>query len=270
MTRQLWLLTAVVVGLLTGSGCVSCGSKGYGLARDAGPECDIPECQRNQVYVFAVGGLNPAGAIALDSLRLKLNELGFAKVASGQIVHTPWMASEMRRIHAEIPDAVFVIVGTESGGPSAVKLAEKAAAEGLPLVAMVFLDADGKTPAPQLGVRTLTVGSGYGVANSTAVESMSVPNVGRYGLLTDPRTVEAVGQVLKEAALAIPYTGPSELTEWSYPHAPEMRPSVEIGKNIEWAYLFDYHGGNSRAITESVPVLAAKPSQTITTSARGQ
>src|SRR5262245_32787883 len=114
MGGQRWLLAGVLASVVAGSGCVSCGSNGYGLAHDAGPTCDLPECQRNQVYLFAVGGMNPAAALALDNLRLKLNEQGFAKVATGQTVNTGWMAGEMRRIHAENPEAVFVILGAES------------------------------------------------------------------------------------------------------------------------------------------------------------
>lgn len=259
MTRQHWPLALIAAAVLAGSGCVSCGNKGYALAHDAGPDCELPESQRNRVYVFAVGGLNPAGMMALDSLRLKLNELGYAKVASGQTLHTLWMAGEMRRIHAEEPDAVFVVIGTESGTDSAARLAEKAIAEGLPVTALVLLDAEGKTPAPNLGVRTLTVGNGYGNATTTGFESVVVPDVGRYGLLTDPRTVQAVGRVLNEIAASVPISNITVPAEWSYPHAPHMRPEVRHPTNTEWSYLFDQPGGTTRAIGEAVPVIAANP-----------
>lgn len=267
MTGQRWLIAGILASLMAGSGCVSCGSKGFGLARDAGPTCDLPECQRNQMYIFAVGGLNPAGAMALDSLRLKLNEQGFAKVASGQTIHTWWMTREMRRIHAEEPEAVFVIVGAESGGSSAAKLAEKALTEGLPVGAVVLLDAEGRTPASPPGVRTLTVG-GFGGATTAGTESVVVPDVGRYGLLTDPRTIEAVARVLNEVAATIPLPATQVVAEWSYPHAPEMRPLVEMNTNPEWAFLFDEPGGATRAITDPLPIFATKPTAGTQTSAR--
>src|SRR5262249_47687126 len=158
---------------------------------------------------FAVGGMNPAGARALDALRLKLNEQGFAKVATGPTVWTGWMAGEMRRIRAAEPDAVFVIVGADSGGLAAAKLAGKAVADGLPVAAVVILDPLGKTPAPGLGVRTLTVG-GYG----SGAESVSIPDATGYSLLTDPRAVEAVTRVLTEVAAGTPQPVPEVITAW--------------------------------------------------------
>src|SRR5690242_441925 len=128
MGGKRWLIAGLVASVVAGAVCVSCGDKGYGLAHDAGPTCELSECQRNQVYLFAVGGMNPAAVLALDDLRLKLNEKGFAKVATAQTIQTGWMAAEMRRVHADNPDAVFVLLGAESGGTSTAKLAEKTVA----------------------------------------------------------------------------------------------------------------------------------------------
>jgi hypothetical protein len=264
MGGQRWLVAGVVAILLGASGCVSCGSKGYGLAYEAGPNCDLPECQRNQVYVFAVAGLNPAAAIALDDLRLKLNEKGFAKVATGQVVYADWMAGEMRRIHAEQPDAVFVVVGVNSAGSTAAKLVQKATADGVPVSAVVFLDADGKTPLSGLGVRTLLVGPGV----MAGVESVVIPDASGYTLLTDPRTVDAVTRVLSDAAAGVALPADPGITEWSYPHAPEMRPTVDMGKSVEWAYLFDQPGNTIRPIDQPLPVAVSRPATTTTTATR--
>ena len=146
MIGKRWLVAGVVAILLVGSGCVSCGNKGFAAAREVGPECELPACQRNQVYVFAVSGMNPAGIVALDTLREELNRQGFAKVGTGQPVHAWWMAREMRRIRAQEPEAVFVLLGSESGAAVAAKLAERAAADGLPVAAVVYLDADARWP----------------------------------------------------------------------------------------------------------------------------
>src|SRR5437868_15108129 len=120
MTGKTWLLAGVAATLLAGSGCVSCGYDSCGRAYERGPDCDTPTCQRDQVYVFAVGGMNPAAMLALESLREELNRQGFAKVGTGQVIHTWWMARQMREIRAHDPDAAFGILGSESGAPAAV------------------------------------------------------------------------------------------------------------------------------------------------------
>ena len=145
MTRQRWVFAGIAAILLAGSGCVSCGHRGYQLARVAGTSCELPACQRNQVHVFAMSGLNPISVMALDGLAEELHRQGFAKVATGQTIHAGWMAREMRRIRNDESDAVFVVVGFESRA-AAVRLAEKAAAEGLPVSGVVVIDSKERRP----------------------------------------------------------------------------------------------------------------------------
>lgn len=268
MNRQGWLALILVAILVGSTGCVSCGSRGYGLALDASPDCEVPDYQRNQTYIIAISSWNPAGIVALDSLRLKLHEKGFAKVATGQTWHTPWMIAEMRRIASTNPDAVFVILGCESGAASAARLAENAIAQGLPVGALVLLDADGTTTAPRLGVRTLTIGSGYGAAATTALESVVIPDTTRIGLLTDARTVDAVTRVLNEIAMTIPMESTVVTTGWDYPHAPADRPVIAIGNHVEWSYLFDQPGARVAAIGERVAASEGSPTAPATTAVR--
>src|SRR5437867_2460531 len=121
MSGRRGLIAGVVAILLAGSGCMTCGSKGYGLAREAGPDCDVPTCQRSQVYVFVIGDMNPVHMLALESFREQLNRQGYAKVATGQTVHASWMAAEMRRIWNAEPDAVFVVIGAEGAAATAAR-----------------------------------------------------------------------------------------------------------------------------------------------------
>ncbi len=266
MTGKRWLVAAVVATVLAVSGCATCGSTGYGLAEQAGPNCEVPTAQRNQVYVFAVSSLNPASVLALDKFREEVNKQGFAKVASGQIIHTSWMASEMQRIHKEQPDAVFVIVGTDSGGTTAVTLAEKVQAVGVPVTAFVLIDAEGKTPLPNLGMRTLWVG-GYGLGIVAGVESVTVADAGRYTLASNSETVSAVAKLLNEIAVATPQPVVEEVAAFSYPHAPPARPIVEVGRDLEWNFLFDQPGGQTRAINDGETVMVAKPTPPTNTAA---
>jgi hypothetical protein len=266
MTGKRWLVAGVVAILLAGSGCVSCGNKSFALAREVGPECEQPTCQRNHVYVFAICGMNPAGIVALDKLREELNRQGFAKVGTGQAVHAWWMAREMRRIRAQEPDAVFVLLGSESGAPVAAKLAERAAADGLPVAAVVYLDADGAVAIPPVafGVRTLAVG-GFSPGRPFGVESVEVA-AGTFDLPSDTRTVAVVAQVLNEIAQTTTAPLVEHVTAWWYRDAPPARPVVDPGRDPQWAFLFDQPGDVPLAIGQGSPVIVAKPTQPTYTS----
>lgn len=239
MTGQRWVFAGIAAILLTGSGCMSCGHRGYDLARLAGTSCELPACQRNQIHVFAMSGLNPISIMALDGLAEELHRQGFAKVATGQTIHFGWMAREMRRIRDVEPDAQFVIVGFESAGPIAVRLAERLSREGLPINGVVVIDSEGKTAAPISGIRTLAIGNVQGMLSLQTVDSVDVPDAASYGLATDSRTVNAVGRLLTDLASTVPIPVVQEVTEWEYPHAPPMRPEVDPSRYAEWMFLFD-------------------------------
>jgi hypothetical protein len=257
MTGQRWLMAGIAVILLAGSGCMTCGYRNYGLARDSAPECELPCCQRNQVYVFAMSGLNPVSIMAVDALREELSRKGFPKVATGQTIHAWWMAREMRRIRDAEPDAVFIVVGFESAAPVAVRLAEKAQADGLPISGVVVIDSEGRTPPPATSIRTLAVGNVQGMPSSETVESVVVPDVASYGLASDARTVGAMTRLLTDAAAATPIPVAVESTEWNYPHAPPMRPIGEPVRHPDWMFLFDQQPVTRRSVNV-VPTAATQ------------
>jgi hypothetical protein len=250
MTGQRWLAIGVVAIALSASGCMTCCHDGYHLARVAGPECELPTCQRNDVYVFAISSLNPVSVVALDGLREQLNRLGFAKVSTGQTIHTGWMAREMRRIHEADPDAQFVVIGFESGSSSAVDLADKVAAKGIPVGGVVVIATDGTAPASRQGLNVLALGK---VEDLGQANAESVPNVATYGLATDARTVEAVGNLLKVVATSVPVPVYTEATEWNYPHAPAMRVMGDPARDSEWSFLFDQYADATQPSPPTAP-----------------
>jgi hypothetical protein len=201
------------------------------------------------VYVFAVGGMNPAEMMALESLRGELARQGFAKVATGQTVQTVWMAQEMRDIRAHEPDAVFVVLGSGSGAPAAARLAGRAQAKGLPVAAVVLLGAEGSTAATDLGVRTLTLGGN-----------------GRFATTVSPETVGAVSQLLQEVAQAAPPPAVEHVAGWWYPDAPPARPFVDPGTDGDWAFLFDQPGTVPLAISDAPPAAVTNPGAPVYTS----
>lgn len=237
MARQRGLLLAIAAILLGSTGCLSCGHHCHQYARTAGPENDIPTVQRNGVYVFAMSSLNPVSMVALDTLREQLSQQGYAKVATGQTIHALWMASEMRRIHEDEPDAVFVVMGFESAASAASRLAEKAQAEGLPVAGVVVITSGETSATASPHIRTLAIGPGS--SESGHLESVPVTDVASFGLATDTRTVQAIGRLLGDAAGTVPLPAVEEKSAWEYRHAPPMRPEGDPARDPNWVFLFD-------------------------------
>ena len=248
MVGRVCAFVAAAVTLLTGSGCISCGEQGFATAYEIGPNCNVPTCQRNQVYVFAISGMNPTGLAALDSLREELSSQGFAKVCTGQSIFALWMDIQMREIYKEQPDAVFVILGSEGGASTAMRLAWKSKERGLPVAALVLLDAGGSTVIPEFGVRTLALGNGEGIASETASESIRIADAQSDTLPTHPRTISAVTQLLQEVAASTKPPTIEHVTAWWYPDAPAARPMVDSGPDGNWAFLFEQPGMVPRSI----------------------
>jgi hypothetical protein len=241
MKAQRGLIMSAVATLFLGTGCFSCGHQGYGLARDAAVLCDLPSCQRNQVYLFAMSGVNPISMLALDSLREQVNRNGFAKVATGQTIHASWMAREMQRIHSEDPQAVFVVLGYESAAPAAQRLSEQAQALGLPVGGLVVITTDAQADMHSSEGRTLLISSSPPCFSSPLVELTLVPEVTSFGLASHARTIAAITNLLSDLAAAMPIVVVEEVTGWEYPHAPPMRAMGDPSRNPDWLYLFDHY-----------------------------
>ena len=236
MSGRHGLIASVLGILLAGSGCTSCGGNGYGLARHIGPECEIPSCQRNLVYVFAISGVHPVEMAAVDTFRDELNRKGFAKIGTGQALHATWMANEIKCIRCNEPNAVFVFVGVEGGALTAQRLAEKVAADGVPVAAMVMFERRCTDRQPVNGCRLLTMAE----KPVSADESIAM-----------------VADLLNEIAATTHPAVITEKTSWDYKHAPDQRPHVAPGDNPDWTFLFD-EGVPMRPSTSPLPAVAAK------------
>lgn len=233
MSGRTGLTACVAAVLLAGAGCVSCGADGYGHARLAAPDCEVPTCQRNQVHVFVIGGMSPAVPFTLEGFREELGRKGFAKVTTAQAVYAPWVAYEMRRVRKDEPNTVFVLVGTEGGTPAARWLAERAASKGVPVAGLVLFDRSG-TPRPTgADLRTVTVSSAP----------------------TAPESVAVVAQLLNEVASSAPIPS-SFVLESDYPYAPAPRPTIDPNRDPDWAFLFD-DGAPPQPALAPVPAAAA-------------
>jgi hypothetical protein len=260
MIGRMWLLSSAAIISFNAAGCITPGYDDAKLAWNAGPSCEIPRSQRNQVYVFVVGGNNPLEMMALEKFREGLNAQGFVKVASGPSVYSLWMDSEMQRIHAEIPSALFVIAGLDSSASTAVKLSEKASIEGIPIRGVVIVDPTGTTPRPRGNLRTLMVGTSYSIRVNPAVESLVITAPGQLGLPAEPQTIDQVVQLLKEVAKENPIQPNKDAVSDSvFPLAPDVQITLESKQHSEWDFMFDQPGGMTRAIDEPMPPRATTP-----------
>jgi hypothetical protein len=253
MIGRNWLLFGVLATILGTTGCITAGYEGAKLAREAGPECDIPLTQRNQVYIFVIGGNNPLESTDMDEFRRDLNKHGFAKVATGPAIYYSWMLSEMRRIHSEETNAVFVVAGLDSSASTAVKLSDKVTAEGIPILGVVIADPSGQTEGPRSGLRALFVGRGGSPGTINSTES---------------RQSEVV-QFLNEVAMKnpLPYNN-DVVSEWRYPFATDTLTSIEPKNDSEWGFMFDRVGGVTRGIADPVPSQTTTPSSVYNTAFR--
>jgi hypothetical protein len=265
MTGRNWLLLGVAATLFSTAGCILPGYEGARLSQKAGTECDIPLTQRNQVYVFVVGGDNPLESSTVDKFRRGLNEQGFANVATGPSIYYFWMAGEMKRIHSEIPNAVFVIAGLETSAPVAVKLSEKAAREGLPVCGVVIADPTGKTKGPEGGLRTLFVGTN----DNIVPDSLAVSDANKQRPSTDLPYVADVVPLLNEIAIKNPMPFNNEaVSDWVYPYATDTLTTLEPKPDSQWDFMFDRAGGVTRGIADPLPPRSSAPSTGNTTAGK--
>ena len=268
MTGRIWFQLGVLAILGNASGCITAGYDGAKLAREAGPACHVPVENRNEVYLFVLGGNNPREVMALDKFRQGINAGGFAKVATGPSVYSAWMSGEIKRIHNEDPHAVFVIAGLDSSAALAVRLCEKAVDSGIPVEGMVIVDAADKTPKPMRRVRTLIVGTSTAHLADPSVSSL-VLAPGQLGLPAEQRTISEVVELLNEIAIQIPQLPSNETsTERNYPLARDVQISLEPRMSSEWDFLFDQPGGVTRAIDEPLPPRATALAPGTTTAAK--
>jgi hypothetical protein len=261
MTGRNWLLSGIAATIFSAAGCIIPGYDGARLSQQAGPGCDIPLTQRNQVYVFVVGGDNPLESASVDQFREGLNAQGFANVATGPSIYFFWMSSEMRRIHKEIPNAVFVIAGLDWSVPVAVKLSEKAAKEGLPVFAVVIDDPTGKTAGPQGGLRTLFIGAKIKCNPDSSPDSIGVESIDQKSSGSGRHEITEVVQLLNEIAIKNPLPFNNEaVSDWEYPYATDTQITVAPKPGSQWNFMFDRVGGVTRSIADPAPQPSPAPS----------
>ena len=248
MTR-IWAVGVTVLLTLTGGvGCVSCGHQACKPALEAGPACDLPSEARNRVYVFLLDSSLIPTSTGLTGLRDELAKAGFVKVGVAPLFHAGWVTGEVVRTRERDPDARFVLVGYDSGGPAALTAANEVAAKGIAVDVVVLVAPAGESPAAPPGVRTVVV-TGAAKLDVPGAEVVAVPGVKGVGLAGDPGTVAAVVRVANEVAAVVEPLPAEPAPLVTYPYASEAWATPPFGLlPPEWDFLAVPPGPHTRPI----------------------
>jgi hypothetical protein len=235
----------LAIGLGGAPGCLWSNHTLVPLSAHCLEACEsVPEPCRSKVYVFLLSGFDPLGFDGIASVRATLARAGFRKVYDGQFFHSGWFAEEMRRIHAEEPEARFAVVGIGAGVESAAGLAAAVATDGITIDLLASVDAPfWSSAAGSHPTNVQQVLSVYGLAQlgPTADEAgavLEVPTSSWFGVATHPLTLDRLARELAQVAGAVP--GPAaEPTPPAADAAPTPRPVTVLphGPRDEWDFL---------------------------------
>jgi hypothetical protein len=235
----------VAAGLLSGPGCLSCVHPLDAPPPAVAEPCHlVPQCARDHVFVFLVHGVDPLDCANLEGLRDYVQALGFHKTYYGQLYHAGYFGREIARIHAEDPDARFVLIGFSFGANAVRDLAHSMAAHGINVDLLVYLGGNTlhNTPEDHPGnaghvINVLAHGSVWNGDTIDQAENINVANVWHFGSPTHPATVQALTQSLAAVAATVPVVVPVQAPEPETaptPH-PVTQPPPEHGP--EWDFL---------------------------------
>jgi hypothetical protein len=204
MTGRLWALTATIVALAAGVGCMNCRHKGYQEALYPPAELPYPPPVRNQVFLFMMNGHDVLEYGGMLELRDRLCHAGYPMVYYTQRMDRAWYNRELRRVARDNPGARLLLLGYGSATPVVTGLAYDAARDRLPIDAVIYLDpvgtsADliGTLPYHSVTVRSHNWRGGQRLETS---ETDTVANVGHYGLPTHQATVDTLLRLLTASA----------------------------------------------------------------------
>lgn len=258
MGARSWAVAAVAAVAVAQVGCVSECHRTHAVARERGPDCDLPSACRNAVHVFLISGVTPTTTCGTGALRLELAQNGFAKVGVGGVASGFCVVKEVEAVRACDPGAKFVLIGYDLGGGAAACAARDLAAKGIPVDALVLLDPLACTET--VPARTLLVTSGRTECRVPHAARVVVPDATHARLPAHPLTVAAVTDLLRDVA-ASGFVEPGDpVPAWGYPHAPEMRPPA-VARGDGWDFLTDDRRvpGSLLAPAEGGPAPGAGP-----------
>ena len=247
MTRKRWQLGLLAGLLLAGSGCVTPNCEAVKIAYEAGPNCEIPLCDREHTYAILINGVTSLG---LNGLRDALAQRGFTKVYSTQLYHVWWLEWEMRQIVRDDKSARFVLVGYDASCPSVLGMAHEAARKKIPVDAVMLINPVGTFLERTHSARTVVVTSDPERAAVRTQQTVTVADAGHWSLPTHPRTVETLMDLLKITASHVVHPPVYSISDKNLP-----LPGLNVDPTLppEWRFLEDQPGPHSVPLTPIPP-----------------
>jgi hypothetical protein len=252
MTRQIgWLRRLVTMLalplLLAPAGCMSFLNPVPTLPTEQTACCaEVPQCSRNQVYVFFVHGMDPLDCADLRGLRDYVQSLGFIKTYYGQLYHAGYFEKEIVRIHKEDPDARFALVGFSFGANTVRDICHTVEADDVHIDLLVYLGGntlhnvpeDRPANAAQI-VNILATGCVWNGDTLDDAINLTYPDVYHFGSPTHPQTLTLLAEELTKVAWRVPVVErmlPPLEEEAPRPRPLHEEPAAKVEED-EWDFL---------------------------------
>jgi hypothetical protein len=242
------LALLLAVGLAAGSGCMCYLHPIEPLAPEHTEPCHgIPKQARDHVYVFLVHGLDPLDYANLSGVCQFIQDLGFNKTYYGQLYHTPYFDTEIRKVCQEDPEARIVLVGFSFGANMVRTLAQSVRKDNIKVASLIYFggntlhnnDRDQPENAEHI-TNILAYGCIWNGDQMDRAENLRAPGVWHFGSPTHPVSLKVLARELARVAATVPVIEePPDLPPPLEP-APTPRPVPpvkETAKRGEWDFL---------------------------------
>ncbi len=203
---------------LPGSGCITPDHRAYGRAWEVNADHPAAMTQRSQEYILLVSDADPRNIMRVKQLSEELQKAGYLKTVTAICpFHLGWMKHFAREVHRQCPDATFHIGSVPPSLPPVEQWIAEMTGEGLPV-----------RPLPG----TLPVGP----TRSVESERVVTPPVSVAASVQDIAAIWIAWLDAEVSQRPLPVLRESN---WSYPHAPPVRPLLRATSQGEWSYIFD-------------------------------
>lgn len=237
---------AAYLALLLTAGSLGCVSTRYEANYELLQPCpstEIPPWQRQKVHLFLMNGRNVLENGGFLGLRDQLAVAGYPKVYTAQRPDREWYRYEMRRVVRDDPNARLILASYGASADIVSALAFEAARDGLPVDAVVFLDAVGigGNLAETLPYHTVVVRS-HNWRGSPALsvrEHVQVQGYGHFSLPHCPATPELLLRLMSQSATLVPEETLDHLPRLPLRDKPEPtpRPNPVVTDTPGWDFL---------------------------------
>jgi hypothetical protein len=201
----------LAAGLVGSSGCMCYLHPIEPLAPEHTEPCHgVVKSARDHVYVFFVHGLDPLDYANLSGVCQFVQELGFSKTYYGQLYHTPYFDSEIRKVCQDDQDARIVLVGFSFGANMVRSLAQSVKTDGIKIASLIYFggntlhnnDRDQPDNAEHI-TNILAYGCIWNGAQMDRAENLRAPGVWHFGSPTHPTSLKVLAKELARVAATV-------------------------------------------------------------------